>query len=46
VSVWLRLMNMARNLERVGDHASHIAEAVIYLTEGRLIRHADDRIKP
>jgi phosphate transport system protein len=45
VDVWLRLMNIARNLERVGDHASHIAEAVIYLTEGRLIRHAEDRKK-
>ena len=45
VDVWLKLMNIARNLERVGDHASHIAEAVIYLTEGRLIRHAEDRRK-
>ena len=45
VDVWLRLMNIARNLERVGDHAVHIAEAVVYLKEGRLIRHAEDRLK-
>jgi phosphate transport system protein len=42
VDVWLRLMNIARNLERVGDHAVHIAEAVVYLKEGRLIRHAEE----
>ena len=42
VEMWLRLMNIARNLERVGDHAVHIAEAVVYLKEGRLIRHAED----
>ena len=41
VDVWLRLMNIARNLERVGDHAVHIAESVVYLKEGRLIRHAE-----
>jgi phosphate transport system protein len=45
VDVWLRLMNIARNLERVGDHAVHIAEAVVYLKEGRLIRHAEGRLK-
>jgi phosphate transport system protein len=43
VDVWLRLMNVARNLERVGDHAVHIAESVVYLKEGRLIRHAEER---
>jgi phosphate transport system protein len=42
LDVWLRLMNVARNLERVGDHAVHIAEAVVYLKEGQLIRHAED----
>jgi phosphate transport system protein len=43
VDDWLRLMNVARNLERVGDHAVHIAETVVYLKEGRLIRHAEER---
>jgi phosphate uptake regulator len=31
---------VARHLERVGDHAAGIAESVIYLKEGRIIRHA------
>ena len=36
---WLRLINVARNLERVADHATNIAEAVIYLQNGDIIRH-------
>ncbi len=35
----LALILIARNLERVGDHATNIAEEVIYLVEGREIRH-------
>jgi phosphate transport system protein len=37
---WLQLMDVARHLERVGDHAAGIAESVVYLKEGRIIRHA------
>src|SRR4051794_21054094 len=39
VDTWLRLINTARNLERVADHASNIAETVVYLKEGDIIRH-------
>jgi phosphate transport system protein len=35
----LRLIFVARNLERVGDHAANIAEMVIFLVEGNDIRH-------
>ncbi len=35
----LRLIFVARNLERVGDHAKNIAEMVIFLVEGNDIRH-------
>jgi phosphate transport system protein len=35
----LRLVFVARNLERVGDHAANIAEMVIFLVEGHDIRH-------
>ena len=36
---YFRLINSARNLERVADHATNIAEAVIYLRDGNIIRH-------
>jgi phosphate transport system protein len=40
LNTWLRLINTARNLERVADHATNIAEAVIYLKEGDIVRHS------
>jgi phosphate transport system protein len=39
IDTWLRLINTARNFERIADHASKIAEAVIYLKEGSILRH-------
>jgi phosphate transport system protein len=39
VSRGLHLVLIARNLERIGDHATNIAEDVIYYVEGRDIRH-------
>lgn len=35
----LNLMTVARKLERMADHATNIAEEVVYLCEGRDIRH-------
>jgi phosphate transport system protein len=43
IDTWLRLVNTARNLERIADHASKIAEAVIYLKEGAILRHRPAR---
>jgi phosphate transport system protein len=39
LDTWLRLVNTARNLERIADHASKIAESVIYLKKGEILRH-------
>lgn len=35
----LSLILIARNLERIGDHATNVAEEVIYWVQGRDIRH-------
>jgi phosphate transport system protein len=39
INTWLRLVNTARNLERIADHAAKIAESVVYLKEGEILRH-------
>jgi len=39
LNAWLKLMNTARNLERIADHAAGIARTVVYLEEGVIIRH-------
>jgi phosphate transport system protein len=33
------LLAVSRNLERIGDLATSIAEDIIYLVEGRIMRH-------
>ena len=35
----MHLFSVIRHIERVADHASNIAEDVVYLTEGKIIRH-------
>jgi phosphate transport system protein len=36
----LRLMTISKSLERIADHATNIAEEVVYLYEAKDIRHA------
>jgi phosphate transport system protein len=39
VGYLINLYTTSRHLERVGDHSTNIAEEVIYLIEGEIIRH-------
>lgn len=40
VSRALHLLLISRNMERIADHATNVAEDVIYYVEGRDIRHS------
>jgi len=44
ISRCLNLMTISKSLERIGDHATNIAEEVVYLHEGEDIRH-DPKVK-
>jgi phosphate transport system protein len=40
-------VNAARNVERIGDHATNVAEDVVFIVEGRIVRHnVEARIAP
>jgi phosphate transport system protein len=41
----LHLFSAARQLERIADHATNIAEDVVYLVEGKIIRHHPEALK-
>jgi phosphate transport system protein len=43
ISRAMRLLFVSKNLERIGDHATNIAEMVIFLVKGQSIRHMDKR---
>ena len=41
----LSLFSATRHLERIADHATNIAEDVVYLVEGEIIRHRPDAVR-
>jgi phosphate transport system protein len=41
ISRAMRLLFISKSLERIGDHATNIAEMVIFMVHGRSIRHMD-----
>lgn len=45
VDMFLNYISISRSLERIGDHATNIAEDVIYMAEARIIRHSPERKK-
>lgn len=43
ISRAIRITYISKYLERIADHATNIAEMVVYLVEGRIIRHLDNK---
>jgi phosphate transport system protein len=41
----LNLFSIVRQLERIADHATNIAEDVVYLVEGSIIRHHPEALR-
>ena len=41
ISRALRLIFISKYLERIADHATNIAEMVIFMVKGKSIRHLD-----
>lgn len=41
----LQLISVSKNLERIADHSTNIAEDVIYMIEGEIVRHRDSQLK-
>lgn len=45
ISTLIHLLSASRHLERIADHTTNIAEDVIYMVEGQIIRHKTEEYK-
>ncbi len=45
ISSLIHLLSASRHLERIADHTTNIAEDVIYMIEGQIVRHSSEKYK-
>jgi phosphate transport system protein len=43
IELFVHLLSISRHLERIADHATNIAEDVIYMINGQIIRHHPEK---
>ncbi len=46
IEIFIHLLAVSRHLERIADHATNIAEDVIYMIEGEIVRHRPEEYTP
>lgn len=46
MAAYLDVLSVAKNLERIADHATNIAEDVIFLSTGSIVRHRGADVHP
>ncbi len=46
MAAFLDVLSVAKNLERIADHATNIAEDVVFLCTGEIVRHQDKDGEP
>jgi phosphate transport system protein len=43
ITTSIEIISIARAIERIGDHAKNVSEQVVFIVEGRDIRHTKEK---